>query len=162
MIESEAQVMRRDGQHVWVRIKPHAPCGNCDPKTGCKSVAITRLFGNAQESFRVKNTVNADAGDFVRIGVADGMLLRSALAAYGVPLLALMVGAAVGHMIEPFGLPDLGAVLGAALGFVMGFALLKQRSQLAKMAEPTTLEKLIPGVSPVRFCDRPATPGGMS
>ncbi|GAB7128367.1 hypothetical protein JCM19000A_28740 [Silvimonas sp. JCM 19000] len=162
MIESEAQVTRRDGQHVWVKIKPHSPCGNCDPETGCKSVAITRLFGTAQESFRVRNTVDAQAGDFVRIGVADGMLLRSALAAYGVPLFALLIGAAVGHVIEPFGLPDLGAVLGAGLGFVLGFALLKQRSQLARMAEPTTLEKLVPGVQPVRFCDRTTATGGMS
>lgn len=154
MIESEAQVVRREGEHVWVRIKPHAPCGNCDPETGCKSVAITRMFGNAKEAFRVRNTVDAKPGDFVRIGVADGMLLKSALAAYGVPLAALMIGAGVGRLVAPYGLPDLGAVIGAAIGFVGGFLVLRSRRNLASLAEPTTLERVAPDAKPIKFCDR--------
>ncbi|GGP19836.1 SoxR reducing system RseC family protein [Silvimonas iriomotensis] len=161
MIESEAQVVRREGEHVWVRIRPHAPCGNCDPETGCKSVAITRMFGNAKEAFRVRNTVDAQPGDFVRIGVADGMLLRTAFAAYGVPLIALMAGAVLGRTIAPFGLPDLGAVLGAATGFVAGFLILRSRRNLASQAEPATLERLVPGAQPIKFCDRNTpSPGG--
>ena len=111
MIETEAQVLQVENEYAWVRVRPHAPCGHCDPEAGCKSVALTRLFGGAQE-FRVRNPIHAQPGDLVLVVMDDGMLLKSALWGYGLPLALLMAGAALGSFFAPdgrsIGLPCLG------------------------------------------------------
>ncbi|WP_293934703.1 SoxR reducing system RseC family protein [Iodobacter sp.] len=134
MIETEAQVIRVDGRHAWVKIKPHTPCGQCDPKTGCKSVAVSRLFAQAQEGFRVQSPLSSKAGDLVTVAVAEQQLLKTAVWAYGVPLLLLIAGAALGQWLMPQS--PAYSVLGACIGFVVGFVLLKQQHQLAASAEP--------------------------
>jgi sigma-E factor negative regulatory protein RseC len=144
MIETQAQVVRTEGDYAWVKIRPHSPCGNCDPKTGCKSVAITRLFGNAQENYRVSNPIHAAPQDLVTIAVADGVLLRTALWAYGLPLLLLLLGAAIASVLMPG--QELATLIGACLGFLVGFAILRRLplSQLIA-SEPAIVAKFQTG-----------------
>ncbi|AZN36420.1 SoxR reducing system RseC family protein [Iodobacter ciconiae] len=157
MIETEAQVLRLDGGYAWVKIKPHTPCGQCDPETGCKSVAVSRLFSRSQDGFRVKNPLSSKVGDLVTVAVEEQMLLKSAVWAYGVPLLLLIAGAAAGQWLVPQNAA--GTVLGGALGFVVGFALLKQQHQLAASAEPVIVaSKGVPGspfLSPCQMKRKP-------
>ncbi|AMC33982.1 SoxR reducing system RseC family protein [Janthinobacterium sp. B9-8] len=134
MIETQAQVVQLDGKHAWVKIKPHTPCGQCDPETGCKAAAVSRLFAQAQEGFRVQSPLSSQVGDWVTVSVEEHMLLKSAVWAYGVPLLLLIAGAALGQWFAPQNAEY--SVLGGFLGFVMGFVLLKQQHQLAASAEP--------------------------
>ncbi|STQ90933.1 SoxR reducing system RseC family protein [Iodobacter fluviatilis] len=134
MIETEAQVQRLDGAHAWVKIKPHTPCGRCDPETGCKAMALSRMFAQSQDGFKVKNPLSFKAGDWVIVAVEEQMLLKSAVWAYGVPLLLLIAGAAAGQWLVPQS--PVSAVLGGVFGFVAGFVLLKQQHQLAASAEP--------------------------
>lgn len=138
MIESEVEVVLVENEHAWVRIKPHTPCGHCDPEAGCKSVAITRLFGGSQE-FRVRNTINAQPGDLVLVVIDDGMLLKSALWGYGLPLTLLMVGAALGAFFAPTGQSNRITLLGAVVGASLAFLLLWQRR--SKQAEPEIVRK---------------------
>nr|WP_200917344.1 SoxR reducing system RseC family protein [Jeongeupia sp. HS-3] len=104
-------------------IRPHTPCGNCDPQTGCRSVAISRMFGQAQQHYRVNNPLGAKEGEYVKVAVAERTLLQSALWAYGLPLLVMLLGAVLGRLIDP--VSPLGEVLGAALGFGAAFAWLR-------------------------------------
>ena len=140
MIETQAQVVRTEGQHAWVKIRPHTPCGHCDPERGCKSVAITRMFGQAQESYRVSNPLNAQVDDLVTIGLAESALLSSALWAYGLPMLLLLCGAAIGHF--SLANSELATLLGAACGFTLGFIILRllPKTQL-QAAEPAIVAK---------------------
>jgi sigma-E factor negative regulatory protein RseC len=157
MIETEAQVLRLDGEHAWVKIKPHTPCGQCDPETGCKSIAVSRLFSPAQQGFRVRNVLSAKEGDLVTVAVEEHMLLKSAVWAYGVPLILLIAGAAVGQWFAPQ-IPA-STVLGGVLGFVVGFVLLKQQHQLAALAEPVIVAskevKDSPFLSPCQMKRKP-------
>jgi sigma-E factor negative regulatory protein RseC len=123
MIETQAQVLRTEGSYAWVKIRPHTPCGNCDPEKGCKSAAITRMFGQAQESYRVNNPINAQADDLVTIAVGEGVLLSSALWAYGLPMVLLLLGASIGHFASPQG--ELATLSGAVIGFILGFGVLR-------------------------------------
>jgi sigma-E factor negative regulatory protein RseC len=157
MIETEAQVIRIDGLHAWVKIKPHTPCGQCDPKTGCKSVAVSRMFSQTQEGFRVQNPLSSKAGDLVTVAVEEQQLLKTAAWAYGVPLLLLIVGAALGQWLLPQS--SAYSVLGACFGFVVGFVLLKQQHQLAASAEPVIVasrqSSLSPFLSPCQMKRKP-------
>ncbi|WP_432720136.1 SoxR reducing system RseC family protein [Jeongeupia wiesaeckerbachi] len=123
MIDTEAQVVRTDASHAWVVIRPHTPCGNCDPQTGCRSVAISRMFGQAQQQYRVNNPLGAKEGEYVKVAVAERTLLQSAFWAYGLPLLAMLLGALIGRFVGT-GVP-LAEVAGAAIGFCGSFAWLR-------------------------------------
>ncbi|MBE9609817.1 SoxR reducing system RseC family protein [Chitinilyticum piscinae] len=133
MIETEAQVSRADGAYAWVKIRPHSPCGHCDPETGCKSVSISRMFGNAAQEFRVRNDAGAQPGELVFVAVPEDALLKSALWAYGLPLLLLLAGALLGSLIHA----GWGALLGAACGLIAGFLVLRFRRSAAERLEPS-------------------------
>ncbi|TJZ67779.1 SoxR reducing system RseC family protein [Chitiniphilus eburneus] len=136
-IETDAEVERVSGHHAWVRIRPHTPCGHCDPATGCKAVALSRLFGQTQRGFRVKNDLVAQPGDQVRVGIGDRALLSAALTGYGVPLVALLAGATLGGMLVPAAWREFGAVAGGGLGLLGAFGWLKRRAP--HNAEPRIL-----------------------
>lgn len=151
MIVSEAQVERCEGEFAWVKIKPHSPCGNCDPKTGCKSVSITRLFGQAQQSYQVKNPLNAKPNDFVKVAVAEGDLLGTAAWAYGLPLFLLILGAVLGSAIAQEPHVELYSLLGAVIGFVVSFFILRSRNEKAKTTQPSIVE-ILPNTIEIKRC----------
>ncbi|WP_051534370.1 SoxR reducing system RseC family protein [Deefgea rivuli] len=151
MIVSEAQVERCEGEFAWVSIRPHSPCGHCNPKTGCKSVAITRLFGAAQQSYQVKNTLGARPNDLVKVAVNDGVLLNTALWAYGLPLMLLIFGAVIGSALASVARAELFSLLGAALGFAVGFLILRLRNPSAQAMQPRIVE-IIPANMKLTSC----------
>jgi len=151
MILSEAQVERCEGEFAWVKIRPHSPCGHCDPKTGCKSVSITRLFGQAQQSYQVKNPLQAKPNDYVKVAVNEADLLGTAVWAYGLPLILLMLGAVLGSAIAQPPHQELCALLGAVLGFSISFIVLRLRNEKAKQSQPRIVE-ILPNTIPLKKC----------
>lgn len=148
MTESEAVVLRVESDQAWVRIQPHTPCGNCDPETGCKSVAMSRMFSRGKQEFRVGNVLHAVPGDMVRVAVADGLLLRSALLGYGLPLCLLLVGAGFGRFLGPVAMADLLTLIGAAAGVGVGLLL----ARIFPVSGPEIVEVCKPGAPKVSFC----------
>lgn len=140
MIESEAVVARVEGEYAWVSIRPHTPCGSCDPETGCKTVAMSRMFSGAQPEFRVRNPLQAQGGDLVKVAIADGQLMQSALMGYGLPLTLMMLGALLGFAISPDSWVNILTFIGAGLGFVGALYLLKQSRR--QSVEPQIIEKI--------------------
>jgi len=139
MIETEAQVIRVEREKAWVRIKPHRPCGHCDPEKGCKSVALTRMFG-AQQDFCVANPLAAAEGDLVKVAVSEDVLLKTAVWAYGVPVLLLLIAAALGQWLAPSGWNNAVSIAGGLVGLAAGFALLRKQRQLATQARPVIID----------------------
>lgn len=148
MTESEAVVLRVESDLAWVRIQPHTPCGNCDPETGCKSVAMSRMFSRGKQEFQVGNALHAVPGDKVRVAVADGLLLRSALLGYGLPLCLLLVGAGFGRFLGPVAMADLLTLVGAAAGVGAGLLL----ARIFPVSGPEIVEVCKPGSPKISFC----------
>jgi sigma-E factor negative regulatory protein RseC len=151
MIFSEAQVERCEGDFAWVKIRPHSPCGNCDPKTGCKSVSITRLFGQGQQSYPVKNPLHARPNDFVKVAVNEGDLLGTAVWAYGFPLILLILGAVLGSALAYPPHDELYSLMGAVLGFLLSFVVLRMRNEKAKATQPSIVE-ILPNTIQLKNC----------
>ncbi len=151
MIESEAVVLRVEHKHAWVKIRPHTPCGNCDPETGCKTVAMTRLFSRNKQEFCVDNPVDAQPGDLVYVAVADGVLLKGALLGYGMPLMGLLAGAAIGQLLFVDILGDFAALLGAILGVCAAMLLLKAKRKNA-LDLPVIVSRREPGLPMLSSC----------
>lgn len=128
MNESEGIVVRLEGDYAWVEAKGEASaCGACAQRSGCASAgqAASLLDGLKPSApgnrlLRLRNTIRARPGDAVMIESAEGMVLRAAWLAYGIPLLLGIAGAVLASMLtgsEPvaFG----GLLLGLASGILV-------------------------------------------
>jgi sigma-E factor negative regulatory protein RseC len=143
LIESPARVTRIDGDIAWVVSEAPTSCGACGGK-GCGSSVFNRLWHPENPEFPVANPIDAQPGDAVVVGLPEGALLQATGAAYGVPLLALLLGALLGHPLGQMlgGAPsgELAAALGGLTGLSLaGWWLQRRRSGLA--GEPVILRR---------------------
>lgn len=124
MIDAQGSVTAVDGEYAIVRMD-ESGCGRCHEEGGCGGNNIGKMFCSTPRTFRVLNPGNAVVGDHVHVTIADGVVRRSAARAYGLPLLALFVGAIGGNAVagEP------GAIIGAFSCLLAAWFLLR-RAQL--------------------------------
>ena len=84
---------------------------------------ITQAFGLPKAEFVLPTELELRAGDKVVISIPDGAPLKAALASYGLGVVLLVVGAALGEVWSADGTDDLGAALGGFSGLMLAFAL---------------------------------------
>lgn len=126
MIETRAIVIRLEGDEALVESAQGGGCGHCDSENGCGSGKLSQLFSTRPRRFRVRNDAHAEVGSEVLVTLTEGVLLRSALLMYVLPLVLLFAGAAMaGQWAKDAGSADGYAVMGGLLGLVVGFALAK-------------------------------------
>ncbi|WP_174874596.1 SoxR reducing system RseC family protein [Vogesella oryzae] len=127
MIETEARVLRVEPGFAWVEPRPHSPCGQCDPVSGCRSLQLARMFSLRQPQFRVLDPLGVNAGEQVKIAVPESGMLRSAGLLYAVPVSALLLGAMLASAAG-----ELAAVAGGL--FALLFSLLLVRGYSRRLA----------------------------
>lgn len=106
-------IIELDGEYAMVRMD-EAGCGRCHEPGGCGGNNIGKMFCNAPRVFRVLNPEQAAVGTQVTIAIAEGAVRRSAVLAYGLPLLALFLGAFCGSLVDG----ESGAIIGAICGLL--------------------------------------------
>jgi sigma-E factor negative regulatory protein RseC len=140
MLETRAIVVHVYGKEALVETKGGAGCGNCDSENGCGSSKLTQMFCSKPRQFKVNNEANAAVGDEVQITLPDGVLLRSSMLMYVVPLSLLLSGGMVGaHWAIDAASRDGYAALGSLFGLIGGFVLAKwlaNRQRVAAVALP--------------------------
>ena len=143
MIETRAIVIRVEGKEALVESTQGGGCGNCDSENGCGSGKLSQLFGSESRRFRVRNDGNAQVGTLVQVTLAEGVLLRSALLMYMLPLLLLLSGAMLGmQWANDADSSDAYSAIGGLIGLSFGFVLVKGLSlwqRMASVAQPVIL-----------------------
>lgn len=122
MLETRAIVVQINGQHALVQANQGNGCEQCNGK-GCGTGKLSQLFCSKPRQFQVENPIDAKVGDEVIVSVADGAVLQGIGLVYLLPLVLLLVGAALGNAwaVQPEqrdGYAGVGAALGLLLGFV--------------------------------------------
>lgn len=113
-MQAFATVLRVDAARAWLKLSDAGGgCGRCDEPGGCRSVQITQAFGLPRGEFALPAVAGVQAGDRVVITIPDGAPLQAALASYGLAVVLLLAGAALGSLL---GGSDLAAAVGAGLG----------------------------------------------
>lgn len=123
MTESEAVVTRLDGEYAWVDLQPQSGCTTCGESGGC---GLSDGKGKPQQ--RLRNSIGAQVGDRVVLGVPDGAVLRATLYCYLLPLATVFALAAGGLAVAG----EAGAILGAMAGLGLGWLAMR----LAGRREP--------------------------
>ncbi|NWG86745.1 MAG: SoxR reducing system RseC family protein [Hydrogenophilaceae bacterium] len=124
MSETLARVVRIEGDTAWVEVEAPTSCGACGGR-GCGSTTVFgQLFHARPVAYPVTNAIAAGVGETVVVAVDEGMLLRSALRAYGLPLALLLLGAVLGMTLGG----ELWAISGAAAGLVLGALQMRRAS----------------------------------
>ncbi len=129
MIETDAVVVRLEGEHVWVRAEgARSACGACARKDGCHRSGPDSLLdgvsGQSGHLLRLSNTIHARPGDVVVICAADGLIMRAVWLAYGMPLLLALAGATVLDLMVS---NEFASIAGALLGLIGGYLLMRRR-----------------------------------
>lgn len=119
-----AVVRALEGRDAVVEVEAGG-CGRCHEKGGCGGQQLTQMFCSSPKTYRVDNSLGADIGDRVTVAIASGSVRRTANLAYGVPLTATIIGAALGTPLAG----DTGAILGAGIGLAISLIYVRLRSQ---------------------------------
>ena len=120
-----ATVRSLDGDEALVEVELGG-CGRCHEKGGCGGQQLTQMLCSGPKNYRVANPYGARVGDQVTVAITPGTVRRTANLAYGVPLTATILGAAIGTQIAD----DLGAILGALLGISCSIFYIRHRANL--------------------------------
>jgi len=147
MIETRAIVIHVEGREALVESTQGGGCGHCDSENGCGSGKLSQLFCTEPRRFRVLNESNAQVGAIVLVTLGEGVLLRSALLMYMLPLVFLLCGAVAGaHWAEDGVGSEAYSAAGGFAGLALGFAMAKVmalRRSLSSVATPVIMSSEI-------------------
>lgn len=132
MIEEKATVLAIEGDYALLQTQRRASCESCSVKQGCGTSVLAKLTSQRSAQILVKNTLNAEIGNELVIGINDNALVKGSLLVYALPLILLLMGAVLGEMLaHAAGLnAELMSIVTAAAGFVLAMILI--RASLSK------------------------------
>ena len=117
MIET-GQVIAEKGQQAVVRIQRKKACEHCGMcKKGEEGMEIT-----------LDNALGAKEGDRVEIAMGDRMVLNASVIVYAIPLLFLLMGAALGYIFSPalgIGERDLAAAISGIVFTALSYSIVR-------------------------------------
>ncbi len=109
---------------LWVEVFQVSTCGKCEARSSCGQGVLSRWFGRGSHCLRVLyDNGQADlysVGQWVEIGVPDGVVLKASFITYMVPIIGLITGAALFDQGQS---NDLMALIGGVVGLSCGFFL---------------------------------------
>lgn len=120
LVEGFARVVAVEGGKAWLEPEEMSSCGTCHSAGLC---SIGKDGGNAKrmaaKRFQLPGDLGLKVGERVVVGISEGVLLRGAATAYGLPLVTLLAGGILGQeMYGTDAMSALGAFSGLALGLV--------------------------------------------
>lgn len=126
MIEQSGRVVARGARSCWVVVERTSTCGACAARDGCGERSWQERLGQRLQQIEVPGQHAVAVGDRVVVGVDERALLRASLLVYGLPLVAMALGAGVGGLL---GVGDLGVALSAGVGLLVGLLSVKTLSR---------------------------------
>lgn len=146
MIEETGTVIAVSGDKIQVSTQVKTTCGSCQAAPNCGTSVIAKAFSRKPEILEFVCEQRVEIGQQVRLGISESALLAASAMVYMLPLLALILSAALfGWLLPIVGLEHelwlIVAVLVTNLAsFVWVSGLIKRNNQ--GQYQPTLLEVL--------------------
>lgn len=119
MITETGTVVALKGEQAWVQTIRQSACESCSARSGCGQRVLASASGGRANQVLVYNSVSAQVGDEVTLGIDEQALLTASLVVYAIPLLLMVLASIAGHRLS--GGVDAGAIAGAVAGLASGF-----------------------------------------
>ncbi|MEA3277083.1 MAG: SoxR reducing system RseC family protein [Pseudomonadota bacterium] len=156
MIEESGVVIAVRDDLADVESRRRSVCGGCSANSACGTSLLERFFGRKQLLLTVRNPIGAEPGDEVIVGVPEAALLQASVAAYVVPLLAMIGGGIGGDFLAALLAPAYAqglSVLGGIGGLAAGLLWLRRFNSTREADErfrPVILRRSGAGAFPIR------------
>lgn len=153
MIEEIATVVSIENDIAVVRVEKTSSCNSCQAKGACGTSSLSSYFNFQSPGLKVKNSIDAKAGDQVIVSIQEKTLVTGSFLLYIVPLLIMILFAFAAITLQPV-FPSLDQELFQTLsglaGLAAGLIIVKQISvHLLKGNNSAVLVKILQG-SPQR------------
>lgn len=111
------EIKRIEGDSICIETPRKTLCQSCH-NTSCGVGSISRAFNQRANQFWVKNSAKFTKGSQVEIEIDDSTFLKASFIMYGLPMLALVVFALVGHYLDKLlGFFEIFTIILALFGF---------------------------------------------
>lgn len=114
-------VTRLGSGGVWVEGVQASACASCQARSGCGQESLRKL--GRPVSLWLETQDSLSPGERVLVELPGGVLVESAGVLYGLPLIGLMTGAALGQWI---GQNELVALFAGVLGITVGLLMARR------------------------------------
>lgn len=148
MIEQQARVVKVKGDQLMLEAETHSSCNACDVKKGCGTSVLAKWVGRKFIHFNATNTVNANVGDQVVVGMAERALVSGSLVIYLWPLLGMIIFALASDVVlsQSMNYRDQLVALSSIAGFVLSLSLCRKylaKDSFKEHLTPVVLRKVI-------------------
>lgn len=145
MIEQQGKVVAATDGVIRVRIGASSGCSACDAGKGCGAGVFGRLLRRKPVVVEFENSLGANEGQAVMVGLPESLFLALVTRLYLFPLLAGLAGAVGGHWIAGQfsfgpGPTDFTALIGAVLAAT--FVARQNRGRQIEFPEDLTVHLL--------------------
>lgn len=135
MISQQGRVVAIEDGEAVVRVGGTSGCAVCDAGRGCGAGIFGRMLRKRPVEVRVINRIGANEGQAVQLGISERKYLELVFCLYAWPVIAGLLGAAIGFALASRlglagGLADLWALVPAVL--CGGLALVRGRRKLGE------------------------------
>lgn len=127
MIKERGQISKIEGNGVWVKTIAQSTCNACQARHGCGQKLLNQIgvpTSSIWASLSAEDAQDLQEGEWVELGVEEGAVVLGSLLAYGLPVLLLVAGAALGQESAVQGL--VGAAVGLAVGVMFSRFILRR------------------------------------
>ena len=141
MVEASGQIVKIDGDFVWVETEIKSGCNQCSAKSGCGTGILSGVLGRRRPQLRVPNSLGAKVGEAVVVAVEERGVVTGSLLLYLLPLFMMILGAAIGDALSGEGW----AIILAALGLLSGFWIAKvltKGAAVSKQLRPVLVRRV--------------------
>jgi sigma-E factor negative regulatory protein RseC len=137
-MDAQGIVRELRGPRALVLVRRESACDSCTAGAGCKG----EVHGAEIEAF---NPVGAEPGDMVRISFKAFTYLKGSLLIYGIPAVALVVGAVFGKEVLAGYWPSADADLASAVAAFacMGFSIILVKLLISRFEKKKELVPVI-------------------
>ncbi len=122
MIEEHAVVIQCKQGAAELEIERRTACSICGQRRGCGNATWGKMLGHKSHTFLAENSINAQVGDSVVVGIDERVALRSVFLLYVLPLVCLIFFSVLAEVLFN---NQLYVMLAAIFGLCIGFAWVK-------------------------------------
>jgi len=117
MIEQRAKVLKIENNMMWIDTSPQSACQSCQQRNQCSATTFENAFISQRKPLQLFNSISAQTGDWIVIGINETTLLKSTALLYLLPIISMVIFSVIGNLIE---LNEISIILSSLVGLGIG------------------------------------------